>query len=296
MAWTPGPQQLTSVAVGGNTINGDLIENFSVETEGSSYDSAKGIPVERGFVTKTVTFDNLDYSKVTALEGLMTGKAEQALTITYADSASQAFTGNDGIVRVLPLVNMVPDTCKFYFNASGTGSLTDAFDALTSNFTDAGTVIGEPSFEFSFPYDGVDGCGRPFFGDLVRADINFQITVREAPGIDTDAYAGLGTFGANVDAAFAMPNGNYLGFVDMYMYFYYGPEDATGVRTIDVHLRGVADKWSTMIGYTDGASLTALTDAWGVETNSVDPGNTFAGCNVEIVGTDNTEPSKLTWA
>lgn len=289
MAWAPGPQQLKTVSVGGNSINADLIENYSSDTEGSSYDSAKGITVERGFVTRTTTFDCLDYSQVAALETLMKNRTLTTEVHTYADDATKTIT-SESIVRVTPLVNRVPDACNFYFEAKDAAQ---NWDNITGTFTAAGVTMSEPTFDFSFPSDGVDGCGRPYFGDLVRADINFQLSgIR---GATTDVYA-LFTFGQNVDAAFAMPNGNFLAFKDMYVYVYYGPEDATGVRTVDVHLRGVAPDWSDMIFYTDGAQLTPLADAWGTTTNSVDPGDTFAGANVELVGTDYAETSLITWA
>lgn len=289
MAWAPGPQQLASVSVGGNSINADLIENYSSQTEGTSYDSAKGIPVERGFSTRTTTFDCLDYSQVSALETLMKNRTLSTEVHTYLDGATKTIT-SESIVRVTPLVNLVPDACTFYFETKDASQ--DWVD-IAGTFTAAGVTMSDPTFDFSFPFDGVDGCGRPYFGGSVRADINFQLSgIR---GATTDIYA-LFTFGENVDAAFAMPNGNFLAFKDMYVYVYYGPEDSTGVRTVDVHLRGIAADWSDMIFYTDGAAVSADADAWGTTTNSVDPGDTFAGCNVELVGTDYTEGGLITWA
>jgi len=287
MAWAPGPQQVSSITVGaGSAIDGSLIENYSSTTEGVSYDAAKGISVDRGFVTNTITFDCLDYSAVGAIETLMTSRALNNVDVTFLDSVDKDQTAS-AVARITPVVSVVPDTCEFLF-ATASGS----FDDIAGNFTSGGVVMSEPSFDFDFPFDGQDGCGRPYFGGVCRANITFELSgIR---GASTDVYAALGTFGANVDVAFKMPNGKYLGFKDMYMYFYYGDEDANGVRTVKVDVRGTATAWSSMIFFTDGASLTSTDDAWGTP-GTEDPGDRFVGGNVELVGTAFTETSLITF-
>jgi len=290
--WAPGPQELTSIVVGGQTISGQLIENFSVSTEGQSYDSAAGIPVDRGFVTRTITFDTYDYEKVSAVNALMSARSLNTITENYVDGDASVMTSN-AIVRVMPIVSVVPDACQVYINAYDATDATK-WNSVASNFTDLGVAMSEPSFSFEFPFDGTDGCGRPYFGGSVRVTAEFELAgIR---GASTDVRAALESigFGANVDVAVKLPSGKYMCMQNMYAYFYFGPESSNGPRTISLKLVGTAASWSALLGFTEeGAAATR--DGWGTTTQGHDPGNYFGGMNVEIVATDYSESAMIAW-
>jgi len=281
--WDPGPQQLTQVVINdgvATTINASLIEGFSLETEKDAYDSAIGISFDRGYTTKTGSFNCMDYTAVSALEGMMTDRDVVTVTSTYADATTQAIS--NATVQVSPLVNLVPDVCEVFIQTSD-----GDYTSFESGATALGISMSEPSFEFDYPFDGTDGCGRPYFGGLCRATAELEL-----PGIRgarTDVYAAAYAFeGTAVDVGFKMPNGKYLIMENVYAFVNYGSEDTSGVRTVHLRLQGVASAWSSMIKYTDGAAAPD-TDAWGTVTNSVHPGNKFSGCMVSFVGTDYVE-------
>lgn len=281
--WDPGPQQLTQVVIddgAATTINASLIEDWSLETEKDAYDAAAGFSFDRGFTTKTGGFNCMDYAAVAALEGMMTDRDVVTITSTYADSTTQAVS--NATIQVSPLVNLVPDVCNVYIAAQGT-----SLNSLTGSWTDLGLSMSEPTFTFEYPFDGTDGCGRPYFGGLCRGTVELEL-----PGIrgaTTDIYSAAYAFeGVNVDIALTMPNGKFLVFKNMYAFVNYGAEDASGVRTVHLRLTGVATAWSSMLSYTDGG-VTAAETTWGTTASSQGPGNKFSGCSVSFVGTDYVE-------
>jgi hypothetical protein len=71
-----------------------------------------------------------------------------------------------------------------------------------------------------------------------------------------------------------------------------------GPRTVRVRVEAVGADWSTILKYTDGLATATptVTNAWGVTTGSVDPGNTFAGAMVEFTGTAYSEASLTAFA
>lgn len=290
--WAPGPQELTSIVVGGQTINGQFIENFSVSTEGQSYDSAAGMPVDRGFVTRSITFDAYDYSKVSAVNTLMTNRSLNTITENYVDGDASVIT-SQAIVRVMPIVSVVPDACQVYINTYSSNDSTK-WNSVSSGFTDLGIAMSEPTFTFEFPFDGTDGCGRPYFGGSVRVTAEFELAgIR---GATTDIRASLESlgFGANVDVAVKLPSDNYMCLQNMYAYFYFGPESSSGPRTVSLKLVGTAATWASLLGFT-GEAADATMDGWGTETQGYDPGNYFGGMNVEIVATDYSESALIAW-
>jgi len=290
--WAPGPQELTSIVVGGQTINGQFIENFSVSTEGQSYDSAAGMPVDRGFVTRTITFDTYDYDKVSAVNTLMANRSLNTITENYVDGDDSIMTSN-AVVRVMPIVSVVPDACQVYINAYDATSATK-WNSVASNFTDLGIAMSEPAFTFEFPFDGTDGCGRPYFGGSVRVTAEFELAgVRGAPTDIRAALEGIG-FGANVDVAVKLPSDNYMCLQNMYAYFYFGPESSSGPRTISLKLVGTAASWADLLLFTE-EDAAATADGWGTTTQGFDPGNYFGGMNVEIVATDYSESAMIAW-
>lgn len=281
--WDPGPQQLTQISVNDGVatdISASLIEGYSLETEKDAYDSAIGISFDRGYTTKTGSFNCMDYTAVSALEGMMTARDETTITATYSDATTQ--TINNAVIQVAPLVNLVPDVCNVFMQTSD-----GDYTSLESGMTNLGITMSEPSFEFDYPFDGTDGCGRPYYGGSCRVMAEFEL-----PGIrgaSTDIYAAAYAFeGTAVDVAFKMPNGKYLVLENVYAFVNYGAEDSQGVRTVHVRVSGVAAAWSSIVKYTNGAA-TPLTDGWGTTTNSVHPGNKFSGCSVSFVATDYIE-------
>jgi|APSaa5957512535_1039671.scaffolds.fasta_scaffold02113_14 hypothetical protein len=291
MAWAPGPSEVASISIGGTSTNGNLIENFSLETAEESYTTGYNFEADRGFVTKTGSFDCLDYSKVTALETLMTNRSLNTAIVTYTDSDTQTMTSNT-ICRVKPIVNIVSDVCNVYILAQA-----GSYDDLTTNFTDLGVAMSDPSFEFDYPSDETDGCGRPYFGGSCR--VTAEVMLSGIRGATTDVYALAKAFqNTNVDVAFAMPNGNFMVLEDVYAYAYHAGEDAAGARMVRLKITGVAAAWSSTLKYTNGSATadTNGTDGWGVETNGVDPGNGFAGANVEFVGTHYSEDTLTSFA
>lgn len=290
--WAPGPQEITDITIGSaNPIKGQYIENYAVATEGQSYDSAAGMPVDRGFVTRTITFDQYDYGECSTLEGYMTSRALQSVVTEHVDADTSTVT--DATVRIMPIVGVVPDSCHLYIKAYNATS-PNKWNDLATGFTSLGIVMSEPTFTFEFPFDGTDGCGRPYFGGAVRVTAEFELAgIR---GATTDIYDALDTlgFGANVDVAIKLPNDNFLGLQNMYAYFYFGPESASGPRTVSLKVIGTDDKWSDIMVFTNGAASAAVS-TWGT-AGSYDPGDYFGGCNVELVAADYSEGAMIDWA
>lgn len=288
MAWAPGPSEVASVSVGGTSTAGNLVEGFTIATSPESYTAGNGLNVDRGYVTKVGSFNMLDYSNVTALQTLMTNRSLNTVIATYTDSDTQTMTSNC-IVKVTPIVNQVPDTCTFFALAQA-----GDYTSLAATFTALGVVVGQPTFTFDFPGEETDGCGRPYFSGTCHAVAEFELAgIR---GATTDVYALAKAFqNVNIDAAWSLSSGNFMVFEDAYAYVYHGDEDSSGPRTVRVRIEAVGATWSSILKYTNGAA-TPLTDGWGVTTNSVDPGDTFAGANVEFTGTHYSEASLTAFA
>lgn len=242
MAWSAGPGELTSIVIDGATVTSDLIDGYSVASEKDNYGAAIGHPVDRGSILKRVSFNNYDVSTINALHGYMTGRTEKSVVITYADAATQ--TLNECIVRVTPLLNNVTDTCKVWFAASGTANT-----SLTSNWTSVGVTLDVPTVSYNFPFDGTDGCGRPYFSTC-GFELEFHL-----PG----AYYGTFTEGGQCRIALALPDGNFQVF-DGRSYINYADDDGSRPRAVRVVLRGVSTSWGSLIEFTDGGATPVTED------------------------------------
>ena len=155
--------------------------------------------------------------------------------------------------------------------------------------------MGQPTFTFDFPGEETDGCGRPYFSGTCHAVAEFELAgIR---GATTDVYAAAKAFqNVNIDAAWTLSSGNYMVFENAYAYVYHGDEDSAGPRTVRVRIEAVASDWSSILKYTNGVVTSPDTDAWGVTTNSVNPGDTFAGAMVEFTGTAYSESTLTAFA
>ena len=286
MAWSRGAGELTQVAVGATTIVAGLMEGWNTESTPDTFPTAAGFDAERGSMLKKWTFNCLDYSGVAAMATLMTNRTLTDVTATYAGGQTQAL--NDAIIRVTPIVGTVTDSCRVYADTPPAN-----YNSLASGFVDLGPMLGSPTFTFDYPFDGVDGCGRPYFSSG-RVTCEFILV---GDGTVTNPYTAItgGSLrGALTDVAFQMPNGNFLVLQDVYMYIHYANEDAMQPRAVRVRVVGTGATWASKIAYTNGAA-SALTDTWGTLTNSVDPGDFFAGAAVEAVGFHYDEPTLVTW-
>jgi len=291
MAWTRGPGNVASININtaSPTILGGFIENYSSVTETQNFTSALGFEAERGYVTIREMFTNLDVSAITALNTLMQNGTLVPVINTYAGGATKTVTNCR--VRIKPIFNVVPDACRVYARAKSTG-----YDNLASTWTDLGPIIGSLNASFDYPFDGADGCGRPYFSNG-RIETEFQLV---GDSTVTDPYTDLDTLDKqNVDVAFQMPDGNFMVLKDVYLYRIYGDESTDSPRFIRVKVKQVVANWTALIDYTDGASG-ALTDNWGTTTNSIHPTDMFAGCEGELVGTgyaeEGTDRGPVTWA
>lgn len=268
-----GPGQVRSLNfnAGAPTVTVPFVVNYGIANEPGTYESAYGISVERGSILKRVTADILDYSAFATINTLMTGRTEHDLIITYADGSTQ--TLQDGLVRIRPISNVVPDVKKVLIAATGT-ALT-ALDAGTG-YTDLGRILENPSVTYDFPFDGNEGAGRPYYS---AARINGTVMLPAA------TYASLDSF-VNTECiiAFQLPDGNWQVHDNVWVYRHYGDEDATQPRIIRLRFTGVEDTWAELLQYHDG-SLAAST-----------PGDMFAGGSVEWVGHHYTETSLTAWA
>lgn len=290
MAWSRGPGNIASININGGapTIQGGLVENYGLATEPSEFDSAVGFSAERGYVTKRGTFTVLDYSAVAALNTLMQNGTLVDIIYTYSDAATQTVTDNR--IRIKPVFNVVPDIVRVYARvASGSNN-----DALATTWSDLGPIIGTLNANFDYPFDGSDGAGRPYFSNG-RVEVEFMLV---GDSVVTDPYADIVTDslrGVACDVAFLLPSGNFMVLNSVYLYLLRGDESASEPRSARVRLKNVVANWTSLIEYTDGAATGSATDAWGTETSGVDPGNYFAGCEVEAVGTGYAEPDFVTF-
>lgn len=283
MAWSRGPGELSAISVNAVSVDAGLIEGFSTETTPDTFSTALGFDAERGSMLKRWTFNNFDYSTVGGMQTLMTNRTLVDVVATYVDSAAQ--TLNDAVIRVKPILHPTPNACHFYIDTPNAN-----FNSLASSFTDAGILLGPPTVTFDWPFEGVDGCGRPYFSTC-RLTYEF---ILPGDGTVTTPYTTLSTFhGTKCDAAFTLPSGNFIALSDVYCYIHYANEDASQPRSVRVKLVGVASSWANLIAYTDGG-VSATTTAWGTD-GAVDPGDLYAGCEVEAVGYGINEGVLTTW-
>lgn len=268
----PGPGEITQIAFGGTTVTAQFIEGFSLETEADSYTSGLGFDVERGSVRKRLSCNVLDYSAYSALNTLMKNRTKSDIAVSYVNAASQ--TISDCIIRVTPLVHQVSDACKVLIAAAGAdkAQLDASAAGTTSVWTDLGVTIGTPAPTFEFPFDGVDGCGLPYFSS-VRVMQEFIL-----PG---NVYS-LISQGTLSDVAVQLPDGNFLCFDDVYPFKTFANEDASQPLAVRLHIKAVSTDWDNIITYHDGNA--------GVAT----PGDYFSGCAVECVGFDYSEANMTT--
>ncbi len=286
MAWTRGPGTLSAVSVNGVSIDAGLVEGFSKTVEPDTFDTAYGFPAERGSVKTTFNFNCLDWSAVAAMETLMTARTPVNVIATYVDGQAQTLVA--ATIRIKPLIHLVPDACNVYVAAANTSK-----NNLASIWTDAGGTIGVPSPTFDWTWDGMDGCGRPYHSGC-RVMTEFILPGKSPSTLPYTALSALK--GAKVDAAFKMQStgtAGYLTFDDCYLYYTYANEDSLTPRAIRARLIGVGAAWSNLLGYTDGGA-TAVSSLWGVDS-AVDPGDMFAGCEVEATGFHQAETTLNTY-
>lgn len=244
MAWSAGPGELTSIAFGGTTITSEFLEGYSLTTEKDSYDAAIGHSVDRGSMSKNLSVNAFDVSAINAIHTLMTARTESTVTVTYQDAQTQAL--NECIIRVTPVLDSVSDVAKVYHDNASSGN-----NNLTSGWDDCGVTMDIPTISFSFPFDGTDGLGRPYFSSCA-IEVEFML-----PG---DQYATFTDKGA-CSIAFALPDGNFQVMKGGRIYKNYADDDGSMPRAVRVVYRAVGDSWGDLIEFTDGGA-TATTEAF----------------------------------
>jgi len=253
MAWSAGPGELTSIAFGGTTITSEFLEGYSLTTEKDSYDAAIGHSVDRGSMSKTLSVNAFDVSAINAIHTLMTGRTESTVTVKYQDDQTQAL--NECIIRVTPILNNVSDVAKVYVGAAGA-----SLDDLTGsgNWNLAGVTLDVPTVSFSFPFDGTDGLGRPYFSSCAM-EVEFMIPedyLKDFSG--SPLFTDKGTH----DIAFALPDGNFQVMSGGRVYCNYADDDGSMPRSSRIVYRAVADSWGDILEFTNGGDPTATTEAF----------------------------------
>jgi hypothetical protein len=249
MAWSAGPGELTSIAFGGTTITSEFLEGYSLTTEKDSYDAAIGHSVDRGSMSKTLSVNAFDVSAINAIHTLMTARTESTVTVTYQDSQTQAL--NECIIRVTPVLNGVSDVAKVWHDNASSGN-----NALTSNWDDCGVTMDVPTISFSFPFDGTDGLGRPYFSSCA-IEVEFML-----PGDQYATFTDKGT----CSIAFALPDGNFQVMKGGRIYKNYADDDGSMPRAVRLVYRAVGDSWGDLIEFTDGGDPTATTEVFNAST------------------------------
>jgi len=288
MAWTAGPGNVTTLDVGGTSIDGGLVEGLSIATAPDTFDAAVGISVERGSVRKTLTANVLDFSTIEAVDAFMHARTEQDVTVTYADATTTVL--NNCIIRVKPLISLVTDVCNVEIAADGTANT-----SLSTNFTELGSVIGQPSFTADFPHDGTDGLGRPYFADSCRLTWECILPGTTVTPSDVLPYTLLNTFkGGKAHIAFLMPNTEYVVFKDAYTFSTFADEDSSQPRAVRMRVSAVGSTWGGILEYTDGG-VTPVTELWddaaGALTSRADY---FNGYELEVSGFHTAEETLQT--
>ena len=283
MAWSPGPGELTSIAFGGTTITSEFLEGYSLTTEKDSFDAAIGHSVDRGSMSKTLSVNAFDVSAINAIHTLMTGRTESTVTVTYQDAQTQAL--NECIIRVTPILNNVSDVAKVYHDNASSGN-----NNLASSWEACGVTIDIPTMTFSFPFDGTDGLGRPYFSSCA-IEVEFMIPDNYAKLVGGDA---LFVHGATSDLAFKLPDGNFQVMKGGRVYVNYADEDASMPRASRIVYRAVADSWGDLLEFTDGASSSTVTEAFNASSPTLMQ-DYIHGVLVEFVGRGYTEGNVSTF-
>jgi len=252
MAWSPGPGELTSIAFGGTTITSEFLEGYSLTTEKDSYDAAIGHSVDRGSMSKTLSVNAFDVSAINAIHTLMTGRTESTVTVTYQDAQTQAL--NECIIRVTPILNNVSDVAKVYHDNASSGN-----NNLASSWEACGVTIDIPTMTFSFPFDGTDGLGRPYFSSCA-IELEFMLP----DPADADVY-GIFDDKSACSIALQLPDGNFQVLKGGRVYKNYADDDGSMPRAVRVVYRAVGDSWGDIIEFTDGGA-TATTEAFNAST------------------------------
>ena len=223
------------------TIPAEMIDGYSLATEKDSFDAAIGHSVDRGSLTKTLTFNAFKVDQFDELNAIMVAKADTTATVTYISADTQIL--NEGRIRVTPVLHSVSDVERVYV-AAGSASNDDILNTGASGtWTDVGVTLDVPTLSFSFPFDGTDGNGRPYFSSCAF-ELEFMLPA--------DYYSTF-TEGETKRVAFALPSSGFQVFTGR-VYKNFADEDASMPRAIRIVLRGVASNWGDLITFTNGAS------------------------------------------
>ena len=240
-----GAGEITQIALTDGTstatIPAEMIDGYSLATEKDSFDAAIGHSVDRGSLTKTLTFNAFKVDQFDELNAIMVAKADTTATVTYISADTQIL--NEGRIRVTPVLHSVSDVERVYV-AAGSASNDDVLnDGASGTWTDVGVTLDVPTLSFSFPFDGVDGNGRPYFSSCAF-ELEFMLPA--------DYYSTF-TEGETKRVAFALPSSGFQVFTGR-VYKNFADEDASMPRAIRIVLRGVASNWGDLITFTNGAS------------------------------------------
>lgn len=223
------------------TIPAEMIDGYSLATEKDSFDAAIGHSVDRGSLTKTLTFNAFKVDQFDELNAIMVAKADTTATVTYISADTQIL--NEGRIRVTPVLHSVSDVERVYV-AAGSASNDDILNTGASGtWTDVGVTLDVPTLSFSFPFDGTDGNGRPYFSSCAF-ELEFMLPA--------DYYSTF-TEGETKRVAFALPSSGFQVFTGR-VYKNFADEDASMPRAIRIVLRGVASNWGDLITFTNGAA------------------------------------------
>lgn len=240
-----GAGEITQIALTDGTstatIPAEMIDGYSLATEKDSFDAAIGHSVDRGSLTKTLTFNAFKVDQFDELNAIMVAKADTTATVTYISADTQIL--NEGRIRVTPVLHSVSDVERVYV-AAGSASNDDVLnDGASGTWTDVGVTLDVPTLSFSFPFDGADGNGRPYFSSCAF-ELEFMLPA--------DYYSTF-TEGETKRVAFALPSSGFQVFTGR-VYKNFADEDASMPRAIRIVLRGVASNWGDLITFTNGAS------------------------------------------
>jgi len=290
MPWYAGPGELTQIVFNDGstdvaTITSDFIEGYSLATEKDSYDAAVGHSVDRGSMTKTISANAFDVSAISALSTLMTNRTESTVTVKYQDTVEQDIDG--AIIRITPLLHNVSDVANAYFDAAGNTANTN----LATSWTDLGVTLDVPTLSFSFPFDGTDGEGRPYFSTC-GVESEFMIPA--------DKYSSLVASSSNgvCKVAFKLPDGNFMVLKGGRLYKNYADEDASMPRAVRVVYRSVATTWGDLVEFTngsDGVSPALVTEEFDASGTPSLRKDYLHGVLIEAVGRGYQESDVVSW-
>jgi len=265
------------------TIPAEMIEGYSLSTEKDSFDAAIGHSVDRGSMTKTLAFNAFKVDQFDELNAIMVAKADTQATVTYIGGNTQIL--NEGRIRVTPILHSVSDVERVYV-AAGSATNDDILNGESSGvWTDVGVTLDVPTLSFSFPFDGTDGNGRPYFSSCAF-ELEFMLPA--------DYYSTF-TEGETKRVAFALPHSGFEVFTGR-VYKNFADEDASMPRAIRIVLRGVNSNWGDLITFTDGAGTGSSNEQIDGTADALSiPENYLHGFAVEFVasGYDEADVSSL---